>query len=66
MVIGNAGDNEGLTYSWEQPRPSWVAFRNTTLGWTRITAHDEKNMLVEMVRSDGDGEVIDSFTLVKP
>ena len=66
MVIGNAGDNEGLTSAWEQPKPSWVAFRNTTLGWARITVHDEKNMLVEMVESEGVGRVIDSFTLVKP
>ena len=66
MVIGNAGDNEGLTYVWEQPKPSWVAFRNTTLGWARITARDEKHMLVEMVESGNVGRVIDSFTLVKP
>ena len=66
MVIGNAGDNEGLTYVWEQPKPSWVAFRNTTLGWARITARDENHMLVEMVESGNVGRVIDSFTLVKP
>ena len=65
MVIGNAGDNEGLTYVWEQPKPQWVAYRNTTLGWARITAQSDKKMLVEMVKSEGDGEVIDSFTLVK-
>lgn len=65
VVIGNAGDNEGLTDSWSKPVPAWSAKRLAELGWARITAQNETTLLFEALHSSS-GNVLDSFTLQKP
>ena len=44
VVIGMSGDNEGLTNSWYNPEPEWSAFRNTTLGYSKLKIYNDTNL----------------------
>ena len=65
MVVGNAGDDEGMTDTWVDPQPGWSAFRTAKLGWVRLTVHSAIELVVELIDSV-DGDVLDTFTIRKP
>jgi hypothetical protein len=76
VVIGGAGDNEGLTDHWEPRSPTataWSAFHAgdvPSMGWARMTFHNASAMLFEWVLSlsaseDEKVHVLDSFVLTK-
>lgn len=62
LVVGNAGDIEGLTKKFEA-KPPWAVSRAIVLGWARITA-TAAELAVEHVASV-DGTVLDAFSLRK-
>eukprot|EP00466_Bigelowiella_natans_P010132 jgi/Bigna1/82342/fgenesh1_pg.91_\ len=64
MVIGMAGDDEGLTDSWESPQPSWSAIRHAALGYGLVEVHNASHLHFEYVLS-GSGKVFDAFDLVR-
>jgi len=63
VVIGMAGDDEGLTYSWAK-KPSWSAVRHTELGYATVEVINATNLRFEYVLSHS-GEISDSFELVR-
>ena len=65
VVIGMAGDSEGLTDSWDTPTPTWSAKHAANLGWARVSALNSSVLHFEYVAS-ASGTVLDSFTLRKP
>jgi len=76
VVIGGAGDNEGLTNRWEnrstEPFPrgnGWSAFHAgsvPSMGWARLTFQNSSWMRLEWVLSaSADDKVLDSFVLTK-
>jgi hypothetical protein len=64
MVIGMAGDNEGLTSAFASPSPSWSARHDVRLGYARMTFESRSSMTFEYVLAE-DGSVADSFTLTR-
>jgi len=66
LVVGSAGDIEGLTDSWEQRSASnaWSAVRAAELSYGRIHFASATELTFEMVRA-ADGGVLDSFTIKK-
>lgn len=64
VVIGMAGDDEGLTDDWSATAPAWSAAHAAKLGWARLTFHSAAALTFEFVLSDS-GAVADSFTLTK-
>ena len=67
VVIGGAGDDEGLTDSWEHPAPGWSAFRAgaaDTMGFARLTFRSAAEMEFEWVLAKN-STVLDAFTLTK-
>eukprot|EP00657_Telonema_sp_P-1_P008462 TRINITY_DN29698_c0_g1_i1.p1 TRINITY_DN29698_c0_g1~~TRINITY_DN29698_c0_g1_i1.p1 ORF type:complete len:113 (+),score=20.41 TRINITY_DN29698_c0_g1_i1:117-455(+) len=63
VTVGNAGDIEGMTHGWAQPRPAWSLVQSIELGWSRWTA-TKQSLKLEMV-SSADGSVLDSITYNK-
>lgn len=64
LVIGMAGDNEGLTDSWMKETPDWRATKAAKLGYTMLYFDSAASMRFEYILSDS-GEVEDSFTISK-
>lgn len=64
LVIGMAGDDEGLTDSWETSAPSWRATKSALLGYAMLDFQSASTMHFEYILSET-GEVADSFTLTK-
>ena len=64
VVIGMAGDNEGLTNNWIDPQPQWSAFRMTQLGYSKIKIYNESTLRFEMIDSQN-GQIIDQFIIQK-
>ena len=62
VVVGNAGDVEGLTRKFE-PAPAWSRSRAMALGWGRLAA-SRSTLTVEHVSSEN-GTILDSFSLSK-
>ena len=60
VVVGNAGDVEGLAHKFE-PAPTWARSRAIVLGWARLAA-TSSSLTVEHV-SSANGTVLDRFTL---
>lgn len=63
VVIGMAGDVEGLTNKW-MAAPDWRARRDARLGYAMLDFQDASTMRFEYVLSES-GEVADSFVLTK-
>lgn len=63
IVIGMAGDVEGLTDRWLSA-PDWRAIRDARLGYAMLDFQDASTMRFEYVLSES-GEVADSFVLHK-
>eukprot|EP00656_Telonema_subtile_P057445 TRINITY_DN9450_c0_g1_i2.p1 TRINITY_DN9450_c0_g1~~TRINITY_DN9450_c0_g1_i2.p1 ORF type:complete len:184 (-),score=56.01 TRINITY_DN9450_c0_g1_i2:202-753(-) len=63
ITVGNAGDIEGMTHGWQNPRPEWSLVQSTELGWSRWTATKE-SLLVELV-SSANGAILDTVTYTK-
>ena len=64
MVVGMAGDDEGLTHSFTQPAPAWAANRDSRLGYARLRFESAGSMTFEYVLS-ADGSVADTYTITK-
>jgi hypothetical protein len=71
VVVGMAGDNEGLTDGFMAAPPSWSAVRHAELGWARLTvgsdgagAAADETLKFEYVLSSS-GKIFDTFTLRK-
>ena len=64
MVLGNAGDVEGLTRNFARPQPGWSAARSAELGYVRLRFESSGKLVVELVRSE-DGTVGDTFAITK-
>lgn len=62
VVVGNAGDVEGLTREFE-PAPAWSRSRAMALGWGRLAA-TRSTLTVAHVSSEN-GTILDSFALSK-
>lgn len=63
IVIGMAGDDEGLTDKWETAQ-SWTANKAAKLGYAMLNFQSPTTMQFEYVLSET-GEVADNFTIVK-
>eukprot|EP00931_Biecheleriopsis_adriatica_P068754 TRINITY_DN42665_c0_g1_i1.p1 TRINITY_DN42665_c0_g1~~TRINITY_DN42665_c0_g1_i1.p1 ORF type:complete len:370 (-),score=56.71 TRINITY_DN42665_c0_g1_i1:16-1125(-) len=63
VVIGMAGDVEGLTDKW-MPAPDWRAVKDARLGFAMLSFLNSSVMQFEYILSDT-GSVADSFTLTK-
>lgn len=64
VVVGMAGNIEGLTYSWESPQPNWSARRLTALGYAKLHFLNASTMVFDYLYS-ANGTVADSFTITK-
>ena len=67
VVVGMAGDNEGLTDGFVAAPPAWSLVRHAELGWARLTVGGDgadKTLLFEYVLS-ASGEIFDQFELRK-
>lgn len=63
VVVGMAGDIEGLTDKWLQA-PTWRAVKSAQLGYASLTFQDPETMHFSYVLSDS-GEIADRFTIAK-
>lgn len=64
-VVGNGGDREGLTHTFETPSPAWSALRRAELGYARLSFDSAEKMTFELVLAQ-DGSVGDTFTIERP
>ncbi|KAL0829461.1 hypothetical protein ABMA28_004226 [Loxostege sticticalis] len=69
LVTGSAGCREGTDRFIKHPKP-WSAFRSSDYGYTRFAAHNNTHIYIEQVAVEhalgaDEGDVIDSFWLVK-
>ncbi|CAJ1355276.1 unnamed protein product, partial [Effrenium voratum] len=64
VVIGNAGDVEGLTDTW-QSCPDWSVVRQASLGYTRLHFENSTTMRFELLDSVN-ASVRDAFTIRRP
>jgi hypothetical protein len=62
MVAGMGGAQ--LYTNWNDPKPSWSAYREATWGYVRVTITTDGNLHSEFLRN-GDGKVRDEFWIVK-
>jgi len=64
LVTGSAGCKEGRTPFVKKP-PAWSAFQSQDYGYTRMQALNTTHLHFEQVSDDKEGEVIDSFWIIK-
>lgn len=64
VVVGMAGDNEGLLNRWMNATPAWRAHKDSQLGYARLHFQDKSTMKFDYVLSDS-GAIVDSFTITK-
>jgi len=65
VVIGCAGNIEGITKSWNDPQPTWSAYRyDGGYGYGLLKFYNETTVSWEFYKSD-DNTLLDTFTLVK-
>ncbi|KAK9869436.1 hypothetical protein WA026_003191 [Henosepilachna vigintioctopunctata] len=64
FTTGSAGCKEGRD-NFTDPRPEWSAFSSRDYGFTRMKAYNRSHLYFEQVSDDKDGEVIDSFWVIK-
>jgi predicted phosphodiesterase len=62
MVAGMGGAQ--LYTGWNDPQPSWSAYREAIWGYVRVTVDTDGNLHSEYIRN-GDGKVRDEFWIVK-
>ncbi|XP_071079882.1 acid phosphatase type 7-like isoform X1 [Haliotis cracherodii] len=64
IVTGSAGCKERLDPFNPNLNP-WSAYRASDYGYTRMTIHNHTHIDFQQVSDDKNGEIIDSFTLIK-
>ena len=64
VVVGMAGDDEGLSHTFMKPSPSWSAVRRAELGYARLAFKSATEMRFDLVLA-ADGTVADSFLITK-
>ncbi|XP_053608418.1 acid phosphatase type 7 isoform X2 [Plodia interpunctella] len=64
IVTGSAGCREGRDRFKHDP-PKWSAFRSQDYGYTKFFTPNKTHIYIEQVSADLDGQVIDSFWLIK-
>ena len=65
LVVGMAGDVEGLTNTWTRRVPDWSAVRNgVELGYGRLDFRSASELHFSMIGAR-DAKVIDEFTITK-
>ncbi|XP_005095902.1 acid phosphatase type 7 isoform X2 [Aplysia californica] len=64
IITGSAGCSERHEYFQKNP-PPWSAYHSSDYGYTRMTFANKTHLYVEQVSDDKNGEIIDSFTLIK-
>lgn len=64
IITGSAGCQEGRDH-FLNTQPKWSAFRSQDFGYTKFKAFNGTHLYMEQVSVDLDGQVIDSFWLVK-
>lgn len=64
FVTGSAGCKEGRE-NFVKKLPAWSAFHSRDYGYTRMKAFNKTHLYFEQVSDDKDGEVIDSFYIIK-
>ena len=63
VIVGMAGDDEGLTDTWDT-KPDYSVVRTATLGYGRLEFHNATAATFQLVLSHN-GTVADEFTLLK-
>lgn len=64
IVTGSAGCKEGRE-PFERKIPPWSAIHSQDYGYTKLKAHNGTHLYFEQISDDKDGQVIDTFWLVK-
>lgn len=64
FVTGSAGCKEGRE-PFIKKIPAWSAFHSRDYGYTRMKAYNRTHLYFEQVSDDKDGDVIDSFYVIK-
>ncbi|XP_055909497.1 acid phosphatase type 7 isoform X2 [Eupeodes corollae] len=64
IVTGSAGCKEGRE-PFVSKIPDWSAFHSQDYGYTRMKAHNLTHLYFEQVSDDKDGQIIDSFWIIK-
>merc|ERR1712183_565997 len=65
VVIGSAGDDEGLTDRWQKTTPAWSAVREGEhVGYAEMVFANASTLPFNY-RNAASGSIIDSFTLTK-
>jgi len=64
MTDGHAGNGEGLYYSWQDPQPSWSAYRESVFGFSTMEIFNNTHLHWQMIRAN-DSVVRDDFWLIR-
>ncbi|XP_037933616.1 acid phosphatase type 7 isoform X1 [Teleopsis dalmanni] len=64
LVTGSAGCKEGRE-PFKFTIPEWSAFHSQDYGYTRMKAHNQTHLYFEQVSDDKNGDIIDSFWIIK-
>jgi len=64
VTNGHAGNGEGLYYNWQNPQPSWSAYRESVFGFSTIEVFNATHLHWQMIRAV-DSVVRDDVWLIK-
>uniref|UniRef100_T1GWM5 Purple acid phosphatase n=1 Tax=Megaselia scalaris TaxID=36166 RepID=T1GWM5_MEGSC len=64
LVTGSAGCKEGREPFLDKI-PEWSAYHSQDYGYTRMKAHNKTHLYFEQVSDDQNGDIIDSFWIIK-
>jgi hypothetical protein len=66
IVVGNAGNEEGLTKYWDPLTPNWLAVRNSEdYGYGVLSVESSTILQWTLYNSSATQEVLDHFTLTR-
>ncbi|XP_011176896.2 acid phosphatase type 7 isoform X1 [Zeugodacus cucurbitae] len=64
IITGSAGCKEQRE-PFSDTLPSWNAYHSNDYGYTRMKAHNHTHLYFEQVSDDKNGEIVDSFWIIK-
>lgn len=64
LVTGSAGCKEGRE-PFLDTIPEWSAFHSQDYGYTRMKAYNQSHLYFEQISVDKEGQIIDSFWIIK-
>lgn len=64
FTIGDGGNREGLALPWEEPQPTWSAFRLAAYGYSAFHVYNTTHIHWQMFR-DSDFSVADQLWIIK-